>query len=945
MTATTKPRRASAKACLKAIFGLNARQNSDDSSVSENIESETSDFAIESENNNITTGESDSNSANEVEGSNDSKISSSNSSLPGSLINEPRKKLSSKAQRSVLSDKGCLRSPFVKYMRSCRGHIDRDPRSVVPEKFLQSVGALKHTFSNTQNPFLFCPSGYKSQFMCRKKALYPASSAWLRSPIYIKKSHLPEPPISPIYLSHELNSVKLKRFEYDKDSNLVYAGGAVTCLSWCPPRLSSLLDCESIANECSFLATSSIPTPDSQTLYSDNTMSCPGLIQIWNCGVLGLTKMSSNLNPEIHFIISHDWGRITDMCWVPVSPFSGIKELLNKACLFGSCMTTVPEVDRVLGHLIVACQDGFIRIFAIPTCPMNFGVENSSASQFAYTLSKNCYFTLSPSIKENPHWLGWPICLHIRREFPDRLFVGYTTGHVGYYNLSSLNELVYSPQYNHLAPVKMSRLTSSPITALSLHPLNGKMLYVQALERMGGIWDLNDSVCFTSDSSEISWNPAHGFMGREGIWISNGEFLVNSRETWFTSTASKNAQYPRWPALFDIMDNCISQFLPAEPTDGCSYLIPLGVQSLTSVDFSDSLNALVCSTDRGRIEVIAESLDKRKCDPARPKYMPEMRIPLCQWTMEKRPSEESIHRSPLKIEEKLEESVDLTSCDFDIIDINAFMNENQIDPVPIITDTTNTSSTTTNTPITTAVASDEELDDAEFRRSIFPSPNCKHCGLNHSMCWHNLWSNYQIRILLEDKVPMKPELDFINTPMLRINKVRFNPNPTSATWIAVASSIGFIQFICVEQLYCQCFDIALNQTPTGKDSVYLTQIPQDIALNRPVSSHKKSRKSRKAGTSSNSTNVSRKQSVHIKLRNNTKTDVTAKRSTKVVDNDSSGDSSATEMMINDMHTLNIMDVKRENDSITQGKRRRSKRIQAQRNRSFTSTSSTDPCEG
>uniref|UniRef100_A0A095AV64 Transcription factor tau subunit sfc6 n=1 Tax=Schistosoma haematobium TaxID=6185 RepID=A0A095AV64_SCHHA len=370
MTATTKPRRASAKACLKAICGLTALQNSDDSSIPENIESEMSDYVVESGDNNITTEESDSNSADKAEISNDAKLSSENSSSTGSFIDEPcRKKSSSKAHRPVLSDKGCLRSPFVRYMRSCRGHIDRDPRSVAPAKFLQSIDSLKHMFSNTQNPFLFCPS--------------------------IKKDHLPEPPISPIYLSDEVNTVKLKRFEFDK----VYTGGAVTCLSWCPPRLSSLLDSESIVNECSFLATSSILTPDSQTLYSDKMASCPGLIQIWNCGALGLTEVSSTLNPEIHFIISHDWGRITDMCWIPVSPFSGIKELVTKACSYGSCIITIPEVDRVLGHLIVACQDGFIRILSIPTCPMNFGFENSSASQFAYTLSKNCYLTLSPSVK------------------------------------------------------------------------------------------------------------------------------------------------------------------------------------------------------------------------------------------------------------------------------------------------------------------------------------------------------------------------------------------------------------------------------------------------------------------------------------------------------------------------------------------------------------------
>ncbi|KAK4473964.1 hypothetical protein MN116_003284 [Schistosoma mekongi] len=823
MTATTKPRRASAKACLKAICGLTAHQDPNDSSISENIESEMSDFVVESGNNNSTTEESNSSSANEAETSSNSKISPISSPL-SSVIDEPLNKSSNKAHPSILSDRGYLRSPFVRYMRFCRGRIDRDPRSIAPVRFQQGIDTLKHIFNDIRSPFLYCPR-------------------------------------------------------------------------------------------------------------------------------------SSTLNPEIHFIVSHEWGRITDMCWIPVSPFSGINELTAKACSYGSCMITIPEVNRVLGHLIVACQDGFVRIFSIPTCPMNFGFEDSSASKFTYTLSKNCYLTLSPSMKENPHWLGWPTCVHIRCEFPDHLFVGYTTGYVCYYNVSSLNELVYSPQYNHLAPVKMSRLSNSPITTLSLHPLNGKMLYVQGLERVGGIWDLDDSLCFTSDSGEMIWNPAHGFMGREGIWINNGEFLVSSRDSWFTSTACRNNSFPKWSSLFNTMDNCISQFLPAEPNEGCSHLIPLGIQSLTSVDFSESLNALVCSTDRGRIEVIAESIEKRKCDPSRPKYIPEMRIPLCQWTMEKRPSDE-VTQSVLKTDKKLEESEDLTKFDYDIVDINAFMDERKIDPfstniTSTITAKTTTASAITNTDTNTtttnsiAVFSSEmdskELDDAKFRLSLFPSPNCEHCKLDHSMCWHKLWSTYQLRILLKDKVPMKPTLDFINTPMLRINKVRFNPNPTCATWIAIANSVGFIQFMCIEQLYCRSFDIALNRTPTGKDSIYLAYKPREVVLGRPANPFKKLRKKSErkpaAGTSSSSTKVSSKRPVQINT-NNVGVDMTKVN----INSDSSGDSSATEMMINDMHTLNIIDAN-ESEARTQGRiRRRSKRLHAQRNISFASTSSTDPCQ-
>nr|CAH8830759.1 unnamed protein product [Trichobilharzia regenti] len=793
MTATGKPRRESAKICLQAIDGITTQEDFDDSSISENIESEASDYVAESENNDVSTDDSDFSSENEADVSGDLKNPSSTSSPTGSVIEEPLPRpLSIKSRRSGLNDKTYLRSPFVRYMRACRGRIDRDPKSIAPVKFQQAIEALKFTFRNIPNPFLCCPSGHKPQFICRQNALFPTSGAWIRTPIHVKKDYLPEPYISPIYLSGQMNRIKLKRFEFDNDSNLVYVGGEVTCLSWCPPRLSSLLESDIIRDECSFLATASILTPDSHTLYSDDMKSGAGTIQIWNCGILGLTKVSSNLKPEIHFIITHDWGRVIDMCWVPVSPFSGIKELKAKACLHGSYMTTIREVERVLGHLIVACQDGFIRVLSIPTCPMNFGCENSAASAFTYTPTKYSYLTLSPSMSENPHWLGWPTCLHIRREFPDRLFAGYTTGYVCCYNLSSLNELVYSPKYNHLAPVKMSRLTNSPVTSISLHPLNGKMLFVQGLERIAGIWDLNDSVCFTSESGEITWKPVHGFMGREAMWISNGEFLVSSRETWFTSAICKTNQYPKWAALFDNMDNCICQFLPSEPNEGCSHLVPLGIQSLTSVDFSDALNAVICSTDRGRIEAVAESVEKRKCDPARPKYIPEMRIPICQWIINKRPPE-TIHQR-IKPEEKYEEVTtvdneqgDFNKYDYNIIDITSFFDENQFDCIPStsfsssppptpppslanfsITSVDYSNNTTVSAAAVAAPATspekmvvkktddnvcdgddDDNVNDEELRQSIFPSPDCEHCELEQSICWHKLWANYELQIMLK----------------------------------------------------------------------------------------------------------------------------------------------------------------------------------------------------
>uniref|UniRef100_A0AA85JBP9 Uncharacterized protein n=1 Tax=Trichobilharzia regenti TaxID=157069 RepID=A0AA85JBP9_TRIRE len=205
-----------------------------------------------------------------------------------------------------------------------------------------------------------------------------------------------------------------------------------------------------------------------------------------------------------------------------------------------------------------------------------------------------------------------------------------------------------------------------------------------------------------------------------------------------------------------------------------------------------------------------------------------------------------------------------------------------------------------------------------------------------------------------DEVPFKPELDFINTPMLKINKIRFNPNPTGATWIAVANSVGFIQFICLEQLYCKQFDIALNRKPTGKDSVYLESKPKEV-ISKPINNtpkplRKKSQRRPRTTTTTTSnskpklpsSSTSSVQPVQIRIQSvndNNNNDVTEDRR-EAISSDLSGDSDATEMMINDMQTLNIIENKNENAR----NRRRSRRLQSQQSTFNLSNSSTDPCQ-
>lgn len=85
-----------------------------------------------------------------------------------------------------------------------------------------------------------------------------------------------------------------------------------------------------------------------------------------------------------HFFLAHDWGYVMDLKWVPIPvqyakkspppplPYVQVTDEDQKMPSdFASSLEFHPaQVDQlvncVVGHLIVACTDGFVRIFPIP---------------------------------------------------------------------------------------------------------------------------------------------------------------------------------------------------------------------------------------------------------------------------------------------------------------------------------------------------------------------------------------------------------------------------------------------------------------------------------------------------------------------------------------------------------------------------------------------------
>ncbi|KER23942.1 hypothetical protein T265_08302 [Opisthorchis viverrini] len=376
---------------------------------------------------------------------------------------------------------------------------------------------------------------------------------------------------------------------------------------------------------------------------------------------------------------------------------------------------------------------------------------------------------------EHPDWVGWPTQVHIRAQYPNRLFVGYSRGHVALYDLSCVNPMYFSAADCHLAPVRLFHLINGPVRSMSLNCVNGRMLLVQGMNFHIQVWDIEDSVAQTADSPEMSYSVNHGLPGSEVLWHSRGDMWFFSRENTFQRRALLNSRGVPMRDYADLItqsDNLVGMTMfPAAP-DSLRHLIPLGLQCVTRLDLSEPLNTLLCATDRGRLELVLCTLDGRSNLSIKERYLSQMRVPVCQWTMEQ--------------VEHTAESLD---------DVFRRLTASKCYILP---------ASATFTP--PALSND------------FSDPSCGDCASERSFCWHKLWSGYKLTAQIEDQVPMKPSADYFKTPFLSISEARFCPNVESATWIAMGTACGFVQFYCADFLYLSEFSELLNEAEVSSSS-------------------------------------------------------------------------------------------------------------------------------
>ncbi|KAF5404999.1 hypothetical protein PHET_01491 [Paragonimus heterotremus] len=715
-------------------------------------------------------------------------------------------------------------SPFSRYLASCRQKQLKPVKEIAITCFAKSVDLLRCLFEQAVHPFVFQQNAtFKEEFNARQITLFPTSFYWHPYPCNDPLGCLPGPPVSPLISSKDdntnnMSTGRINRFEFDEGKNLLYVGGYVKSLTWCPARLYTENVGAEEKKDPVYLALATYVSPGTRVLYSDPPRTCSGLIQIWNCGNLGLTGPPKDWKPEPHLFIAHQWGHVMHMCWLPLSVTLAdrtSKDMMKKLNFPASRITPSPLINRTLGHLILACQDGLVRIIGTPRFPLDPIYFDGKRSLPLYQLNNVGVFRLSPSAttvslffvasplspcsslpSEAPiDWVGWPTYVHIRAQFPNRLFVGYSTGYVAYYDLSCLNPLLFTVSDGcHLAPVRLFRLINGPVRSMSLNAVNGRMLMVQGLDLGVRIWDIEDTISLNPHSPELYWHLSHGITGANVLWHSRGDMVFCSRECVIQRRAASTGRGVPIESLADLImrsDSSVNQTFLEAPRECARHLIPLGLQATTCLDFSDPLNTLLCATDRGRMELIVYSLDGRTKAVSKNRYLGQIRFPICQWTVDPAPSSESVVEKPEPPESisELGQQLPTPKC--------------YLSPAAAAAPFSPSS-------LTVAHNSESFVD--------MSSSSCVHCTSDRSFCWHKLWSQCQITLHTKADVPAKPYADYLKTPFLSIPTAHFCPNPQMATWIASGTACGLVHFFCADLLYLTEFDRILNQPPTGSDS-------------------------------------------------------------------------------------------------------------------------------
>uniref|UniRef100_A0A5K3EY59 WD_REPEATS_REGION domain-containing protein n=1 Tax=Mesocestoides corti TaxID=53468 RepID=A0A5K3EY59_MESCO len=609
--------------------------------------------------------------------------------------------------------------------------------------------------------------------------------------------YLPNSTTSPamVFLDQQ-ERLKVPLYEFIQEKNIIYTGGYVKCLTWSPPYADE--EGITLSFVPTYLAVASYPNTGVRIDLSHPVTAGFGLIQIWSCTNLALTSEQSQPQLKPHFFLAHDWGFVMDLQWLPVPV-----QCANN-CSSGeetSCPLAYPSLEAsqkqasqlisaLAGHLIAACTDGFVRVFPIPATdnrpnmPPEFKIvlptqiSADRVPENVYRFKPKTVFRLAPSY-DIPPWLGWPNTFAIRSEFPHRLMVAYTSGHLAFYNLSELSTHFAKLDNRLLRPIILTHLIPGPFTSIALHPLYESIVAGLGLDRDINIWDFEDPACIEAGLPELTWPTTHMGWGGCVVWPRPGDCLWVGREEYvfsFTHNSARGGAVSlvglKKPSDVPPRMRAYTACFPiVSPVECSRYCLEKGFEATTCLDYSESLAFLAQGDTNGEIRFHSWVPKPRRVMREKTRIAIQKNHRTYQWIMRKRkhqcPKGENGEDQPLP-----PSAVDITD-ELNFLELNAL----------------------------------EEPFEEQIRQ------NCELCGEGgQTLCWHKVNEFFEF-VFREGVGLQKSKFDFINSTFSSISKLATSPNPASASWIAVGTGFGIVQLICHEQFYHSSMDVTLGRPP------------------------------------------------------------------------------------------------------------------------------------
>ncbi|XP_062415644.1 general transcription factor 3C polypeptide 2 isoform X2 [Pungitius pungitius] len=370
----------------------------------------------------------------------------------------------------------------------------------------------------------------------------------------------------------------------DRWDTLLYAGGPVWALEWCPTPDG--------APASQYVALSCHRGMDDRHCV-DRTHSGKGLVQLWELGRLEY-NCSPERQPALAYGLSQDKGFIWLLKWCPAGGWE-----------LPTCGRKAPFLPR-LGLLAVATSTGVVTVYSLPhPDALHAGRRpTEAASEELPIYQAEGVLTLKLGSLNAPRQQrsGQVLSMDWLPQKPHNvLAVGFYDGVVGLWDLSTKSALLRLRESESLTllPYRCLMAHDHSVRALAFCPASSSLLITAGDDRYVKKWDLR------RPHQPILVQKR--FLTNEVFWPLNAPGLLLAQENAYTGFGSQGVHY---------MDHQ-SQAIFAVPRTG----------TVWSISYTEWLNSVATADSFG--EVILSLLPHISTVPAQIKRTLDRRFPVC----------------------------------------------------------------------------------------------------------------------------------------------------------------------------------------------------------------------------------------------------------------------------------------------------------------------------